>query len=932
MLRNDHYRKVVRNTVLLCLFVVAGCESDLTPGEGLQRAETYRNSGNYPAAIIELKNVLQGHPQHRDTRLMLGEIYLLQRDGASAETQLMKARESGQDALDIRASLGRAMLLQQDYDRVIDNIVVEDDDSAQVKADLLTLRAYAYFYNNDFEQAEQNFQQARATDANNAAALAGLAVVGLQNGDFTASTQRAEKALAIDADNMEAWIIKGRLAYMQGQYEPAEQAFRRAISSARGFTFLQPIQTHVYLVQVLIDQEKTDAATEVIDELAKSSPGHPMVHYLRAHVAYESGEFESAIEHIQVTRSAAPDYDPALLLEGAINVALGNLERGNAALSAYVARHPENHNARKLLAATQLKLQQPEQAYALVSPLLQQDPNNLELLLFASGAMRSAGKPESSIPLLQKALQQNPENAELKLKLASAHLANAEADEAIRILQGLPPTSDQFGQREQLLLLAWASKPDYEAALAFVDDYLSAHPDDADVLGHSGVVLARMGKVDAARERFEKSLALEPTNTQMLMTLARLEYRQKNHTRAEELLARLLQMKPDDANAMYALANISAQKGEQEKSISWLERARKASDQAVEPRLVLIKYYLDQGKINQAREISLETTKVAPERADVWNTHSVIQNQSGDAMGAIDSLTRAVKLQPDSETILMNLARTQTKVKNLNGAKENLQKVLALSPDNFQAASMLALIEMKQGNTDKALAIAKQQQASDKNRGNAMALEGDLHMLSGNHNKAVDVYQAATELSSTAALTAKLYSASKRAALPGSERILLDWLKENPEDRTIRLLLATEYQASGKVAESIREYETLTRQNPDDADILNNLALAYQANKDSRAVSTAEKAFELDPDNAAIKDTLGWILVEQKNAKRGLQLIRDAKALLPDNKEIQYHYAVALAETGDRDKARKLLQELVATETGFPALDEAKQYLQTLKP
>ncbi len=932
MLRNDHYRKVLRNAALLCLFVLAGCESELTPEEGLQRAESYRDSGDYQAAIIELKNVLQNHPQHRDTRLLMSELYILQRDGASAETQLMKARELSPDDLDIRSSLGRAFLLQQNYDWVIDNIAVEDNEPAQIRADLLILRAYAYFYNNELEQAEQNFGQARAADANNAAALAGQALINLQNGNFAEAGQQVEQALALDAANMEAWIIKGRLAYLQSQYESAEQAFRRAIASASGFTFLQPIQTRVYLVQVLIDQEKMDAATRVVDELAGTNSSHPMVHYLRAHIAYESGQFDSAIEHIQVTRSAAPDYDPALLLEGAINYALGNLERGNLALSAYVARHPDNYNARKLLAATQLKLQQPEQAYELVSPLLQQDPNNLQLLLFASGAMRDAGKPDASIPFLQRALQQDPENTDLKLQLASTYLSNAEPDEAIRILQALPPTENRFDKREQLLLLAWANKQDYDSALAYVDDYLLKHPNDTDVLGHSGVVLTRMGKPDAARERFEKALSLQPTNNQMLMTLARLEFQQKNYVRAEQLLERQLSMKPDDADAMYALANIGAQKGEKETAISWLERARKASDQALQPRLVLVKYYLDQGKINQAKEASIEATKIAPGRADVWNTYSVIQNRLGDHIGAIDSLHRALKLQPDSDTILMNLARSQVSAKDLNAAKETLRKLQTLSTDNFQAASMLALIEMKQGNTQKALDIAQQQQASSKNRLNAMALEGDLQMMAGNHTRAVEVYTAARDISSSTALTVKLYTASRRAALPGPERILLDWLQTHPDDTAVRLLLATEYQSSGKTTEAIRQYETLNSQKPDDADILNNLALAYQANKDPKAVTTAEKAYQLDPDNAAIKDTLGWILVQEKNAERGLPLLRDAKALLPDNIEIQYHYAVALAEYGNRDKARKLLQKLVDTETGSAVLDDAKQYLQTLTP
>ena len=924
---------IFRNLILSCVIVLMGCDSNLTPDQGMQRAEEYRKGGNYSAAILELKNVLQNSPEHRDTRLMLGELYVLQGDGASAETQLLKAQGMGEGSLDIRTPLGKALLLQKAHNRVIDEITAEETDPGAVKAELLALRGYAYFFKPDFEQAERIFREALSVDPEDPFTLVGLAMTELENGSYDQAGQHVEQVLASNAGSRDAWITKGRLALIQGQYDLAETAFRTAANNTNSsFSILQPIQTHVYLVQVLIEQGKTDDANRVVESLLQSSPKHPMPHYLSALIAYENGNFYTANEQIRMTRSIVPDYDPALMLDGAINYALGNLEQANSALTAYLTRHPDDNTARKLLAAAQLKLQQPEQALELVSPILREDPNDLELLALASNAMRLTGKPEASIPLIEKMLQQDPDNANLKMQLASAYLSDGEIDEAIRILEALPASREKFGRRELLLLFAWIRKEDNESALAFLDTYISAHPQDPDALANSGVLLMRMGRPDAARDRLEMSLSLKPDNDSVLMALVRVEFSVGNHMRAEQLLGKLLEMDPTNANILYALANTSASQGNRTDAIDWLERVRQASDTLVEPRLALVKYYLEDGNIAKAQEVIAECAEIAPSRADVWNTYSVVQNRAGDREGAIESLREAEKLKPDSEIILMNLARSQISIQDIPGARETLRKLSDLAPDNFQAASMLAIIEMKLGDSRRAFAIAEKQQAFAANLQNALALEGDLQMMAGKYREAVEAYQAASEISPVVAITAKQYTAAKRAELPEPEQILLEWIQQHPNDTTIRRLLAGEYAAKGDPAKAIRVYETLIKLEPDDPDLLNNLAWAYHLRKDSKSVQTAEKALSLNTSSAEIKDTLGWILVHQGDVERGLPLLREAMSQLPENKEVQYHYAFALVEAGKQIEARPILQKLVDSSSDFTSMADAKKLLQMLEP
>jgi Tfp pilus assembly protein PilF len=112
---------------------------------------------------------------------------------------------------------------------------------------------------------------------------------------------------------------------------------------------------------------------------------------------------------------------------------------------------------------------------------------------------------------------------------------------------------------------------------------------------------------------------------------------------------------------------------------------------------------------------------------------------------------------------------------------------------------------------------------------------------------------------------------------------------------------------------------------------LNNLASAYQSEKDPLALEYAEKANQLAPESPAILDTLGWILVEQGNMDRGLPLLQKAISLAPEMPAIRYHLAYGWAKSGDKTKARKELEKTLASGKHFAEMDDARALLKQIQ-
>jgi Tfp pilus assembly protein PilF len=145
-----------------------------------------------------------------------------------------------------------------------------------------------------------------------------------------------------------------------------------------------------------------------------------------------------------------------------------------------------------------------------------------------------------------------------------------------------------------------------------------------------------------------------------------------------------------------------------------------------------------------------------------------------------------------------------------------------------------------------------------------------------------------------------------------------------------RAYLAAAYLQAGQNKKAIEQYELALETDPGNIRALNDLAWAYQLEKDPRALATAEKGYQIEPDNPHIVDTLGWILVEHGKTARGLELLQKAADKDPASTEIRYHFAVALMKSGDKARARQELADLLVKNKKFPERQEAQALLKQL--
>ena len=127
-------------------------------------------------------------------------------------------------------------------------------------------------------------------------------------------------------------------------------------------------------------------------------------------------------------------------------------------------------------------------------------------------------------------------------------------------------------------------------------------------------------------------------------------------------------------------------------------------------------------------------------------------------------------------------------------------------------------------------------------------------------------------------------------------------------------------------------YENTLKVNPTFAPAANNLAwiLSEEGGNLDVALSYAETARGVRPDDPNIADTLGWIYYKKNAFLKATSLLREAAEKLQDNPVVRYHLGMAHMKKGDKAEAQKALKAALKLSDSFRGADEAKRALKDL--
>ncbi|MBI2798788.1 MAG: PEP-CTERM system TPR-repeat protein PrsT [Gammaproteobacteria bacterium] len=915
-----------RSAIIATTFLfLAGCAK--TADQLFQDATAREAKGDRAGALIDLKSALQQDPNNGAMRFMAGRLYNATFDPVNAENELRKAGKLGVvENGRLVVELARSLRAQQKFAQLLKEITPDKAFAAPQLATLYALRGRAQHVLGYVEDAELSLKTGNSIGADNPDVDLLDAQIKAGKGDFEGALAAAERALSTHQNDFDAWTYKAELLRELKRDDDAINAYGEVLKlNIINFRALKA-RSMLYLAMGKLTQAQKDA-----DLLARVYPQNPEALTQRGILQLAQGNPKLALESARAALKNVPDFADAKLLSGLVYRALGSLAQSEDFLSKYLAGQPDSSFARRALADTLLGLDQPARAVEILEPLLKNRANDPRLWALAGDAYLRSGDSAKAMEWFDKAATADPKDADIQIKHALATIDTGKGDLGLDELADALELTKDASRADEMLILSLLARKEVEKTDAALQKLEKRAPKDPITSNLKGLVLLAKNDREAANKAFEEALKQKPGFFPAAANAAQLDLAAGKPKDARARYAGVLTADDKSVQAMLAIADLDLQLGQRKEAIEMLERAAKAAPNSMQPRLLLIALYNAVGDKKRVTATAEEALAANPENPQAIMLAAEAELSEGNTNKAIATYGNLVRLDPDSTDAQVQLARFQARVGAPEDAESTLRRLLDRHPTPAAQIALISLL-VAEKRIDDAMAYAKQMQKAQMKAPLGYALEGEVFEATKKFTEAATAYDTALRLQPMGQFAVKRFLARARGGDQKAALVELEhWADAYPEDFIARAKVGDAFMAAGDYKTAAANYEITVKGKQVPLDVANNLAWAYYQLKDKRALEMAETALKANPNSGLTADTFGWILVEQGDVARGLGNLKRAVALAPEEADIRYHLAAALAKSGDSAGARSELERLLKSDKPFATRKDAEALLASLK-
>ncbi|MBI3471804.1 MAG: tetratricopeptide repeat protein [Candidatus Solibacter usitatus] len=395
-------------------------------------------------------------------------------------------------------------------------------------------------------------------------------------------------------------------------------------------------------------------------------------------------------------------------------------------------------------------------------------------------------------------------------------------------------------------------------------------------------------------------------------------------------LAQLERRAPDNAVVHYHLGRAQAANGQRDAARLQFAEASRYGPRFLPPRIALAGIEMEVDEWGRALALSEEILTL--DRRSLQGQLIRAQAYRGmkkypEARAVLRGLMAA---EANSADALLELGRLEEAEGRPREAEAAYRASYAADPRSLRGLQAITAMRTASGDGKAVLRILQQEIEKAPDRNDLRAEYADTALRLGLYSLAEQGYKElmkrlSGDAKATGALHLRLGEVYGRSGDPARAIEHLEKARQIlPAHAVVLNNLAVAYEMAGRRKEAAEYFEASLKENDDNGVALNNLACYILDNGGDvdRALTLAQRARQKLPDRPEITDTIGWIYYHKNLLDSALEIFEKLSANHPKQPSFRYHLGAALLKKGDRARARKELQQALASQ---PSADEAQR-------
>ncbi|MEH6356455.1 MAG: tetratricopeptide repeat protein [Marinobacter sp.] len=469
---------------------------------------------------------------------------------------------------------------------------------------------------------------------------------------------------------------------------------------------------------------------------------------------------------------------------------------------------------------------------------------------------------------------------------------------------------------------------------------------DAGVIERATRIALSLNSDNAQQELVKLWLEVEPDSIEAHRSAAIQAIKSNDLALALVHMERIMELGGDaDFDSLAAMASSLSAERQQQLLALYLNLAERQSDNPeLEYSIALLM------KIRDMPQPALERLHTLLKKHPTFQPAIILKGDllyvSDQKRAALDHLMTNTRRFPGNRQMGALFGRMLVNEGELQAAQDEFERLVKRYPDISELRLSHALVAIENQQVD----IARKELTFLLNRGQQTA-EANYYLgrLADNENRpiqAINYYQAVSEgvyylpaqaragtlLAETGELDQAVNAIQRlRQTNPGRSEAL--WMIEinllleqgqqqqaaeaveqallqHPDNIQIRYARAMMMDSQGNTSEAVQDLEQIVRDDANNAVALNALGyiLIIRTERLFEARLLIERALELEPENPAILDSMGWLLYREGKLQQALEYLSRAWTAFPDP-EIAAHYGEVLWMTGADEQARIIWEQ-----------------------